>query len=350
MNPEETPVTAVVILNYNGKHWLEKFLPSVVRHTPTRLARIWVADNGSTDGSLEMVRQHFPVVNTLKMPENLGFAGGYNQAVHHIAAKYILLLNSDVEVSEGWLPPLVKCLEENPGAAACQPKILSWNEPRKFEYAGAAGGFLDRYGYPFCRGRIFDTTEEDYGQYDRPSEIFWASGACMLIRKDLFELSGGFDIDFFAHMEEIDLCWRLKNMGYSIHYVPDSKVYHVGGGTLSSQSPHKVFLNFRNNRLMLFKNMQMGEAFGVNFIRNFLDMLAIAQRLSKLQWKEAAAIIRAHWNYLLQLNAYSRKRAMVDHLIRQHRIGPPNTKGRYPKSIVWAYFFKKKKHFKNLSW
>jgi GT2 family glycosyltransferase len=350
LSQKEQPFVAVIILNYNGRHWLEQFLPSVVRHTPSRLARIWVADNASTDDSIDLVKQHFPTVSTLKMPENYGYAGGYNQAIHHIKAKYILLLNSDVEVSEGWLTPLVRCLDENPNVAACQPKILSWHEPRKFEYAGAAGGFIDKFGYPFCRGRIFDTTEEDYGQYNQSTEIFWASGACMLVKRDLFELSGGFDVDFFAHMEEIDLCWKLKNLGYAIRYVPDSKVYHVGGGTLSTQSTRKIFLNFRNNRLMLFKNMQVGEAFMVNFIRNFLDIMAILKHLSKMQWKEAAAIIKAHWAYLKLLNVYSRKRAITDHLIRDNKIGVPNKKGIYPKSIVWAYFFRKKKYFRQLNW
>jgi GT2 family glycosyltransferase len=341
---------AVIILNYNGRHWLEKFLPSVIRHTSKELARIWVADNASTDDSIDLIKQHFPEVSTFRMPENYGFAGGYNHAIEHIKAEYILLLNSDVEVSEGWLRPMLQCLKENANTAACQPKIMSYHEPSKFEYAGAAGGYLDKFGYPFCRGRIFDTTEEDYGQYDTATEIFWASGACMLIRRSLFLQAGGFDTDFFAHMEEIDLCWRLKNMGYTIRYVPNAKVYHVGGGTLSAQSSHKLFLNFRNNRLMLFKNMDKSEVFMINFIRNFLDIIAIGVNVLKFKWKDAFSIIQAHWSYIMLLGKFSEKRAIIDQTIQKHSIGRPNRNGRYYKSIIWLYFFRKKKYFRYLSW
>lgn len=340
---------AVIILNYNGKNWLEQFLPSVVKYTPEGLASIWVADNASTDGSIDLIKTRFPTVNSVRMHENYGYAGGYNHAIKHIDAEYILLLNSDVEVTHGWLEPLVKCLKEHPEAAACQGKIKDYKQPQKFEYAGAAGGFLDKYGYPFCRGRIFDTVEEDYGQYDDPSEIFWASGACMLVRRKLFLDAGGFDTDFFAHMEEIDLCWRLKNMGYAIRYVPESTVLHVGGGTLKMQSARKIFLNFKNNRLMLFKNLPTGHIFRVNFVRNLLDMLAILVSVVQFKWQEAWSIVKAHGAYLRSLSQYTRKRAEADYLVRNLKVAPPNQNGHYRKSIVWQYFVKKQKRFKNLS-
>lgn len=350
MKSSEHPKVAIIILNYNGRAWLEQFLPAVIRHTSLGLAQIWVADNASIDDSIEFVRQHFPVVNTFRMPENYGFAGGYNHAIKHIASEYTLLLNSDVEVSHGWLDPLVKYLDQHPQTAACQGKIKDFQDPKKFEYAGAAGGYIDAYGYPFCRGRIFETLEEDYGQYDDASEIFWASGACLLIRRKLFMACGGFDTDFFAHMEEIDLCWRLKNMGYAIRYVPESTVYHVGGGTLGKQSNHKLYLNFRNNRLMLFKNLPIHSVFRTNFIRNMLDIIALLKAVVLLKFGEAWSILKAHLHYLKSLNKFVRKRAEIDHLIRTQKIGPPNTAGLYPKSLVWAYFVRKKKRFRNLQW
>jgi GT2 family glycosyltransferase len=344
------PKVTVIILNYNGRSWLEKFLPSIVRHTPAGLAKIWLADNASTDDSIEYIKQTFPSVNTFRMPENYGFAGGYNHAIRHIESEYTLLLNSDVEVTHGWLDPLVKCLDQHPKTAACQGKIRDHRLPDRFEYAGAAGGFIDAYGYPFCRGRIFDTIEEDYGQYDHASEIFWASGACLLLRRKLFLSTGGFDTDFFAHMEEIDLCWRWKNMGYSIRYVPESIVYHVGGGTLSRQTSNKLYLNFRNNRLMLFKNLPTHRVFRVNFLRNILDMVAILHAILRGRFKDAGNIIRAHWDYLRLLHRYVQKRAEIDQLIRTYKIDSPNEEGNYPKSLVWAYFVKKNKRFKNLIW
>jgi len=284
------------------------------------------------------------------MPENFGFAEGYNQAIRTIPCKYALLLNSDVEVSEGWLEPLYQCLKQQPKVAACQPKLLSYNEPRKFEYAGAAGGFLDTYGYPFCRGRIFDEMENDGGQYDDEIEIFWATGACMLISRDLFLKSGGFDGDFFAHMEEVDLCWRLKNMGYSVKYIPRSIVYHVGGGTLDAQNPQKTFLNFRNNRLMIFKNADSSQILKINIIRNLLDLTAILMALIRFRFAEAWAIVRAQIAYRKWLGRYIHKRSRIADIADQIRIGPPNTKGRYPKSIVFTYFVNRRKKFSQLSW
>jgi GT2 family glycosyltransferase len=347
---QQIPEVAVIILNYNGKHWLEKFLPSVLAHTPPTLAKIWVADNGSTDGSLEMIKNKFSGVNTLRMRENFGFAGGYNHAIQNIPCKYVLLLNSDVEVKEGWIEPLYYTLQRDHTIAACQPKLLDYNDPLKFEYAGAGGGILDKYGYPFCRGRIFDKIENDSGQYNDEIEVFWATGACMMVNKKLFQLVGGFDKNFFAHMEEIDLCWRFKNLGYKIKYVPSSKVFHIGGGTLNAQNPHKTFLNYRNNRLMLFKNLEAGQALQVNLIRNLLDLLSLVQVLLKFKFKDAGAIIKAQFAYRkMMLKALEDKQKFKE-IQQKHKIGPPNTKGLYPKSIVFSFFIRQKKKFTNLSW
>lgn len=350
MKHQQIPEVAVIILNYNGKSWLEKFLPSVLKYTPATLAKIWVADNASQDGSIEMIKSQFPGVSTLSMPENFGFAEGYNQAILNIPCKYALLLNSDVEVTDSWLEPLYYTLKRDKTVAACQPKLLSYHQPEMFEYAGAAGGMIDKYGYPFCRGRIFDRMERDSGQYDDEIEVFWATGACMMVRKDLFILAGGFDKDFFAHMEEIDLCWRLKNLGYKIKYIPSSTVYHVGGGTLSAQNPHKTFLNYRNNRLLLFKNLNSGQVLQVNFIRNILDLVAFLMSLIKFRFREAGAIFRAQLAYRkMMVRAFNKRQQFVE-IQYQHKIGAPNTKGIYPKSLIFSFFVRQRKKFTQLSW
>nr|MBP8033086.1 glycosyltransferase family 2 protein [Bacteroidia bacterium] len=243
---------AVVILNWNGKPFLEKFLPTVLQYSSG--AQIIVADNQSSDDSVAFLKTQFPQVSVILNPSNDGFATGYNLALKQVKAEYYVLLNSDVEVTENWLQPIIKLMDENLKVAACQPKILDYNHPSKFEYAGAAGGFIDKYGYPFCRGRIFNVLEEDKAQYDTAKEVFWATGACMFVRAEAFWKVGGFDDDYFAHMEEIDVCWRMKNIGYQIYVEPSSKVYHVGGGTLNKLSPRKTFLNFRNNLTTLTKN------------------------------------------------------------------------------------------------
>lgn len=345
MKNQTVPEVAIIILNYNGKHWLEKFLPSVIEHTPATLAKIWVADNGSTDGSIEFIKTNFPVVNSLRIPENLGYAEGYNQAIAHIPCVYALLLNSDVEVTDGWLEPLYYTLKRDHSIAACQPKLLDYNQPEMFEYAGAAGGMIDKYGYPFCRGRVFQVMERDAGQYNDEIEIFWASGACMMIKKELFIIAGGFDGDFFAHMEEIDLCWRLKNLGYKIKYIPSSKIYHVGGGTLEAQNPHKTFLNFRNNRLLLFKNIEKGKVMQVNIIRNILDLVAIIVSLLKFRFKESWAIIRAQFAYRnMMLNAFNKRQEFAQ-IQEKFKINPPNKKGMYPHSLVIDFYLKQRKKF-----
>ena len=269
----ETPKVAVVILNYNGKHWLEKFLENVVQKSKN-YADIYVADNASTDQSTQYVKTHFPQVKLVENALNEGYAGGYNQALQHICADYYILLNSDVEVTENWINPIIKLMQSDSSIAACQPKVKQYNNKNYFEYAGANGGFLDKYGYAFCRGRVFDQLEEDKGQYDQVMEIFWASGACLFLRASAFYEVGGFDWDFFAHMEEIDLCWKMKHKGYKIMSVPNSTVYHVGGGTLNSTNSFKTYLNYRNNLLMLYKNLPAHNRFRILFTRMFMDGLS----------------------------------------------------------------------------
>lgn len=247
--------TAIVILNWNTKGFLEEFLPGLISSTANvDGAEVIVADNASSDGSMEMMAENFPEIRTLKFEKNLGFTGGYNRAFREIESDYFVLINSDIEVTEGWLSPLIEWMEAHPDCAACAPKLHSWQEKEKFEYAGAAGGLIDKFGFPFCRGRVLKKLETDHGQYDQPKDVFWASGACLMVRSTVYERMGGLDERFFAHMEEIDLCWRMQLNGWKVTVVPDSIVYHVGGGTLPATSPFKLFLNFRNNMLMLGNN------------------------------------------------------------------------------------------------
>ena len=271
---EMTNKVAVVILNWNGCQMLRQFLPSVVAHSEADGGVVYVADNGSTDDSVEMLCQEFPMVRQILMDENYGFAEGYNRAIAELNEPYVVLLNSDVEVTSHWLQPLIAYMDAHPEVAACQPKILSYNEPDKFEYAGAAGGFIDCYGYPFCRGRLMQQVELDKGQYDEPAEIFWASGAALFIRRNDYEAVGGLDPRFFAHMEEIDLCWRLKARGRGIVCLPESVVFHVGGATLKRENPNKTYLNFRNNLIMLYKNLPERELGHVMRVRFLLDHVA----------------------------------------------------------------------------
>jgi GT2 family glycosyltransferase len=333
------PKVAVVILNWNGKAYLEKFLPSVIASTYPNL-EIIVGDNASTDESVVFVQEHYPSIRIISTFRNLGFAGGYNHVLTKVQADYFVLLNSDVEVSNNWIEPVIRLMEKDPLIAAAQPKILSHKDKSKFEYAGAAGGFLDRFGYAFCRGRIFDALEADKGQYDQPGEIFWASGAAFFIKKSVWELSGGLDHHFFAHMEEIDLCWRLKNQGYKIMYCPDAKVYHVGGGALSVESPYKTYLNFRNNLVMLQKNLPPGKSFRVIFIRFWLDLLSLIKYLFQGNAKNALAISKAHFYFFRNLN---RNRKNIS-----HNKSTFNAAGLYGGSIVWDYFGKGIKRFSDL--
>lgn len=285
---------AVIILNWNGEKLLREFLPSVVKNTNTDLGRVVVVDNHSTDGSWICLEQEFPDVERVLFEDNFGFAGGYNRAIEMIEAEYVVLLNSDVEVAPGWLEPLVAVLDRDERVAAVQPKILAYRDKKKFEYAGAAGGYIDYLGFPFCRGRVMDTTEQDDGQYDDEVDVFWATGASLCIRRDVYRATGGLDEAFFAHMEEIDLCWRLKNGGYTLKVVPSSVVYHLGGGSLPMNHPKKLFLNYRNNLLMLHKNLCAKQRKKIFFARVLLDTMAGGLFLLKGQWSNTRSVIRAY--------------------------------------------------------
>ncbi len=330
---------AVVILNYNGRKYLEKFLPLVLRYTAD--SQIVVADNFSTDDSVQYVAAHFPEVRLICLPENKGFCGGYNAALSQIDTPYYVLLNSDVEVTPNWLEPLVALLESHPDIAACQPKIKSFAEPEFFEYAGAAGGFIDFFGYPFSRGRLFDSLEKDLGQYNDCIEIFWATGACMCVRAELYHRFGGLDEKFFAHMEEIDLCWRLKNEGYKIAYVGNSEVFHVGGGTLNKLSPRKSFFNFRNGLFLMCRNLPTLLLFPLIFVRLVLDGIAGLRFLFKGQYAHTQAIVLAHFSfyrhlpYLLKSRKGRKKRWDFIEI--------------YRGSVVWDYFIRKKEVFAKLN-
>ncbi len=285
--------TAVVILNWNGKKMLERFLPSVTLHS-TGDTEVIIADNGSTDDSLAFVREHYPQLRIIELDKNYGFAGGYNRALEQVEADYYVLLNDDVEVTPNWIEPVIAQMEQHPQTAICQPKLLMYDQRDTFEYAGGAGGFIDKYGYPFCRGRMFTTLEKDHGQYDDPCPIFWASGAAMFVRSSVWKELGGLDDDFFAHMEEIDFCWRAKNAGYEVEYCPHSVVYHVGGGTLPKSNPHKTYLNFRNNMALLYKNLPQSRLAWVMVCRVVLDYVAAFKFLMERKPKEFSAVVQAH--------------------------------------------------------
>lgn len=290
---------AVVILNWNGKNWLERFLPSVVHFSQN--ADIFVIDNFSTDNSLEYLNQYFPTVQIIQNDKNYGFAGGYNEGLKQIKSEYYCLLNSDVEVTENWIDPVLELFEKNPKISAIQPKILSYNDKKYFEFAGAGGGLIDNLGYPYCRGRIFDDVEKDLGQYDDEIEIFWASGCCFFIRSKDFWEQAGFDERFFAHQEEIDLCWRLINTGKKIYYTGHSKVYHVGGGTLNKQSAQKTYLNMRNNLSMMLKNLPFPKLIWLLFFRLCLDGIAGIYFGFKNGLSHLWAVVRAHFGFYSQL-------------------------------------------------
>ncbi len=298
---------AVVILNWNGRDFLEKFLPLVLHHSRGD-AEVIVADNASTDDSVNFLKEHFPEVRLILNQDNGGFAKGYNDALSQLDAEYYVLLNSDIEVTPNWIKPVIELMDSDPAIAACQPKIRSWYERSKFEYAGAAGGFIDAYGYPFCRGRIFFDLEEDQGQYDDACEVFWASGACMFVRAELYHRFGGLDADFFAHMEEIDFCWRLKAEGYRIMYCPDSVVFHIGGGTLPKSNARKTYLNFRNNFTLLYKNLPSSKLFPVFFVRLMLDGVAGLKFLFSGGFRDMYAVTRAHFAFYRQWPANRKKR------------------------------------------
>lgn len=335
-----TPKVAIVILNWNGVKYLRDFLPSVLTSIWPNLD-IVVGDNGSTDGSIDFLRQHYPTIRIIQNDQNYGFTGGYNRVLEQVDADYFILLNSDVEVHPGWIAPVISLMESDALIAAAAPKIKAFAEKDHFEHAGAAGGFIDEYGYPFCRGRMFYEIEQDKGQYEQSGEIFWASGAAMFVKKKYWVEAGGFDDRFFAHMEEIDLCWRLKNMGYKVMYCAESEVYHVGGGTLNTENPFKTFLNFRNNLLLLRNNLSFWRGMVIIFIRFWMDLLAIVRFLNEGKRKDAWAVSRAHQNFVVQLFKGGGPK-------RNKRSNLHTLKGMYRGSIVWDFFMKKKHVFSSL--
>lgn len=335
--------TSVVILNWNGAKLLKQFLPTVLMHTQTEDCEVVVADNNSSDNSIEVLRQQFPNVKLILLDKNYGFAEGYNKALQQIDSEYVVLLNSDVETSFNWLNPLIEHLEQNRDTAAVQPKILSYTNKTMFEYAGAAGGFIDRYGYPFCRGRILHELEEDKGQYDEPIEIFWATGACLCMRKDDYMEAGGLDGDFFAHMEEIDLSWRLLARGKKVVCLPQSKVYHVGGASLNSESPRKVHLNFRNNLLMIYKNATQTKLIEVLLIRIVLDTAAVAHFLVQGKWRHAKAVGKAYSDFIKMRPAFKPKRKYnLDKTIQT------NIPQLYKGSMLFDFYFRRKKKYSDI--
>ena len=321
---------AVIILNWNGEKLLRKYLPSVVANTNREIAEIIVADNGSTDGSLALLADEFPGVTVIEFDSNHGFAEGYNLAIASVPNEYVVLLNSDVETPEGWIEPLYNMMRSNQHIGACQPKILSYNSKNEFEYAGASGGFIDRNGYPYCRGRIFSTVETDNGQYDSVIPVFWATGAALMIRTDLYRRLGGLDARFFAHMEEIDLCWRVWLSGNEIVVVPQSKVYHLGGGSLPASNPRKTYLNFRNNLLLLHKNIPASDLGPTLLRRRLLDTIAWLKFMATLDFANANAILRAHRDFrkmrreytthpevnLLRTMPMNRRNILIDYYLR----------------------------------
>jgi len=333
---------AVVILNYNGKKFLEKFLKDVITFSTPH--EVILADNASTDDSISFLKKNFPQVRLVQNSANDGYAEGYNKALKQVDAEYYILLNNDVEVKSNWIQPLLELMDSDPKIAACQPKLLDQKNNTLFEYAGASGGFIDNYGYPFCRGRIFDSIEEDKGQYNDVKEIFWASGACLMVRSSVFWQLGGFDSDYFAHMEEIDLCWRMQNFGYKIYVNPNSQVYHVGGGTLQKQSAHKTFLNFRNSLITLTKDHPSKGLLYKVWVRMNLDGVAGAKFFFTLQPQHTIAIIRAHFAFYFSLGKTLKKRKQLKAL-NGYQSGFANT---YSKSLVYAFFIKGKKKFSEL--
>ena len=334
------PKTSIVILNWNGQKYLEKFLPSVLATTYTNF-EVVVADNGSTDGSVLFLEKNYPQIQIIRFEKNLGFAKGYNEALKKVVADYYVILNSDVEVQPGWLGPAIELLEKDKQNAACQPKLLSYKNNNLFEYAGGAGGWLDSYGYPFARGRIFDICEDDRGQYDEQQQIFWVSGAAMIIRSSVFHEMKGFDEYFFAHQEEIDFCWRMQLAGYKLFSCPASVVYHIGGGTLPRGNTLKTYLNFRNNQIMLYKNLPWSEKWWKTPYRIMLDSVSAWKGLLKGDGGYFLAIMRAHAAFVKWFIFYQNK-----------TVFPKNRKGKlnglYKGNLVWQHFIKGKKYFSEI--
>jgi len=330
-----TPKVAVVILNWNGVDHLREFMPSVMSSIWPNL-EIVVGDNASTDSSVTFIKGAYPSVTIVENDQNYGFTGGYNRILQHVDADYYILLNSDVEVHPGWIAPVIELMESDSKIAIAAPKIKSYLQKDHFEHAGAAGGFIDSFGYPFCRGRMFYEIEEDKGQYEQSDEIFWASGAALFIKKKCWDEANGFDERFFAHMEEIDLCWRLKNLGYKVMYCAQSEVFHLGGGTLNTENPFKTYLNFRNNLLLLKKNLPYWRAVLIISIRYGMDLMAIIRFMNEGKRKDAWAISKAHQNFLRHV--FKREHIRISK-------GKTKLKGMYKGSIVTDFFIKKKRSF-----
>ena len=326
---------AIVILNWNGQKFLERFLPVLLRFSPS-YSEVIIADNNSSDNSVEFLQTNYPSLKIIQNPTNGGFSKGYNDALKQIEAEYYCLLNSDVEVTENWIEPIVSLLDNHSNVAVVQPKLLSYNNKNHFEYAGACGGFLDHLGYPFCRGRVFESLEEDKGQYDSAMEVFWATGAALFVRSSIYHQLNGLDEDFFAHMEEIDFCWRVKNLGYTIMVEPKSVIYHVGGGTLPKNSAKKTYLNFRNNMFLLIKNLPKEKIFPIFLIRFPLDMIAAMFFLFQGHWKDTCAVFHAQFSFLRQFRKMKNKRTVINKLVYKQT---------FQKSIVFEHYIKKKKKF-----
>lgn len=336
---------AIVILNWNGRDYLEKFLPSLIKYSEPSVSRIFVADNNSKDDSVRFLTENYPSIRIIQLEKNYGFAEGYNRALNQIEAEYFLILNSDIELTENFLKPMVEVLDSSPLIAGVSPKILSYDSKEFFEHAGAGGGYIDKYGYAFCRGRIFDSVENDYGQYNNTVDVFWATGACMMIRSGLFKLSGGFDPDFFAHFEEIDYCWRMKNRGYRFVYTPDSHVFHIGGGTLPATNPWKTYLNYRNNLVCLYKNLPAESLRRTIFIRLLLDGISSFRFILKFKIGDFLAIIKAHFYFYGQISKLKEfRKSELQFVNRKFH------KEIYPGSIVREFYLKKKISFLSLKW
>ena len=328
---------AIVILNWNGKKILEQFLPSVLENSPE--ATIYIADNASTDESIPFLKERFNKVTIIQNKTNGGFAKGYNDALINITEDLLILINNDVEVTKNWLQPIIKEFKRDSSLIAAQPKILDFNNKKYFEYAGAGGGFIDQLGYPYCRGRIFNTIEKDMGQYNDIKKIFWATGACLIVKNNEFKKLNGFDENFFAHQEEIDLCWRIQLTGGTIKYIGNSTVYHVGGATLSNLNPTKTFYNFRNSLLMLVKNIKNSKVYPILLIRLLLDGIAGLHFLIQGKWKHTLAILKAHLSFYRLLPSYFNKKSKNRKQIKYYHI----------KSIVWNYFIRKNRIFKEIN-
>jgi GT2 family glycosyltransferase len=332
-----SPSVAIVILNWNGKKHLAQFLPSVIKTTYANI-QIIVADNASDDDSIPFLAREYPQIRVIALAKNFGFAGGYNEALKQVKSDYYVLLNSDVEVTPGWIGPVIALMEKDPAAGACQPKILSYSHKELFEYAGACGGWIDYLGYPFARGRVFDTVEKDSSQYDAAELVFWASGAALFVKADIFHQLKGFDSYFFAHMEEIDLCWRLQRSGYTVYVCPESVVYHLGGGTLGKEDPRKVFLNFRNNLIMLAKNLETSQSLWKIPFRFLLDLLSAFRFLFSGSPGQFLAVIRAQLAFIKWLFMKKEARISPRHLSAKLH-------GWFNGSVVWAYFVSGRKTF-----